>query len=83
MDVCACKRRLAAYNRLGRRLKTRFRQRELEAEDAGAAAAEEVAAEAARKEDKAEAATRTSPTSSLSSAPGQISSEARISAFSI
>jgi len=52
-DVCACKRQLAACHRLGRRLETRFRQRELEAEDAEAAAAEQVATEAARREDTA------------------------------
>ena len=69
VDVCACKRRLAARHRLRRRLETRFRQRELEADGAAAAAAEEVAAETARKEDKAEAATTAYPASSISSGP--------------
>ena len=51
-DVCPCKRRLAACHRLGRLLETRFHQRELETEDTEAAAAEQVAAEAAREEDR-------------------------------
>ena len=53
-DVYDCKRRLEACHRLGRRLETHFRQREREAEDSEAAAAEVVADEAAQDEDEVE-----------------------------